>query len=567
MFEADKSEVDKPEAGQQPIPAQLQRLRNTFAGRLCDRLSELEHAWDKVRGSHWQQEALAHFRLLAHSLAGAAATFGFQSLGEIARTLDLSLQAVLDNGAEHTLDEAARQRVGSHFSRLRQAAQSIATAGCADAAAERALDTASDLVTRFHNRVFIVDDDEQVAHELARQIGFFGYDVTVFIDLNGFQAAMASAHPAAIIMDIRFPDGPFAGCEVMEAIRSQRGFDVPVIFISEHSGLEARVKAVRAGGEAYFNKPLDLPRLVYLLDTFTSRRRQQPYHVLIVDDDPLVAEHHATILEGAGFTTLVVNDPTAVTLALEDFYPEIILMDLYMPGISGPELAKVIHQQEMYVSVPIIFLSMEDDRDRQLATIRVAGDDFLTKPIQPEHLVSVVSSRAQRYRTLRYYMERDGLTGALNHTRVLDRLASEVARAQRDGTSLVFAMLDLDHFKQVNDSWGHHAGDNVLQSLARMLKQRLRKSDVIGRYGGEEFALILPNTEVEAAFAVLDDIRRSFAEVRFRHDESCFQVTFSCGLVALDDFPDAGRLAMSADEALYEAKQAGRNRVVRIRSR
>lgn len=557
------------EVGKPPIPAQLQRLRNTFTGRLRDRLSELEQAWDEVRGSQWRQEALARFRLLAHSLAGAAATFGFQSLGELARVLDVSLQAALEVGGEgggSEIDEASRVRIGSQFSRLRQLAQTLARAGAADVAAEHSLASPHEHVTRFHNSVFIVDDDEQVAHELARQIGFFGYDVSVFTVLVGFQSAMEVAHPAAIIMDIGFPDGPFAGCEVMEAIRRQRGFDVPVIFISENCSLEARVRAVRAGGEAFFNKPLDLPRLVYLLDTFTSRRQQQPYHVLIVDDDPLVAEHHATILEGACFKTLVVTDPTAVTLALEDFYPEIILMDLYMPDISGPELAKVIHQQEMYVSVPIIFLSMEDDRDRQLATIRVAGDDFLTKPIQPEHLVSVVSSRAQRYRTLRYYMERDGLTGALNHTRVLDRLASEAARAQRDGTPLVFAMLDLDHFKQVNDTWGHHAGDNVLQSLARMLKQRLRKSDVIGRYGGEEFALILPNTDIEAAHAVLDDIRASFAEVRFRHAESDFRVTFSCGLAVLEDFPDPGALAMSADEALYDAKQAGRNRLARARA-
>ncbi len=289
---------------------------------------------------------------------------------------------------------------------------------------------------------------------------------------------------------------------------------------------------------------------------------EKPLRILIVEDSKSLANHFAMVLKQAGMETEMVTDPMTVMGPLEQFRPDLILMDLYMPGCSGFDLAKVIRQQDAFVSVPIVFLSGETDLNRQLAAMSLGGDDFLTKPIQPQHLVLSVTARARRAEALRSMMVRDGLTGLYNQTRTWEALELEVERASRNGTSVAFAMVDMDKFKMVNDTYGHPTGDRVIKSLARLLKTRLRKSDIVGRFGGEEFAVILPDTDLEVAERLLNELRESFGKVEHRHEETVFCKTFSCGVAIYPDFQDAMALNNAADEALYDAKKGGRNRVV-----
>lgn len=283
--------------------------------------------------------------------------------------------------------------------------------------------------------------------------------------------------------------------------------------------------------------------------------------MLVVDDSRAQAMHTEMTLNSAGIVTRAITEPVQAMAALAEFQPDLIILDMYMPECLGTELAKVIRQNERYVSVPIIYLSAEDDLDKQLDAMSEGGDDFLTKPIKPRHLIATVRTRAKRARSLKARMVRDSLTGLFNHTHTLQLLEDARSRARRDGRPLCFAMLDIDHFKKVNDTYGHPMGDRVIKSLALFLKQRLRKSDHIGRYGGEEFAVVLPDTDLEAAQRVLDEIRQRFAEIRYPaqpHDLSC---TFSCGIAELSDDIDSNTLSKRADEALYQAKRSGRNRV------
>ncbi len=242
--------------------------------------------------------------------------------------------------------------------------------------------------------------------------------------------------------------------------------------------------------------------------------------------------------------------------------PEIVLVDLYMKGCDGRELAQLIRQQEAFIGIPIVFLSVERDPDVQIDAIRAGGDEFLTKPVKPEHLVASIEMRAQRTRDIRYFMERDSLTGLLNHSHLIGGLNNEIRRAERIGNNLCFAMIDIDNFKHVNDSFGHLTGDRVLKSLARMLQDRLRKTDIIGRYGGEEFGIVFFNTTTEHAERILNEVRESFARIRHTANSKDFYVSFSCGLAGYPKFGTAAKLGKASDDALYKAKEFGRNRVV-----
>ncbi|HEU5101705.1 MAG TPA: diguanylate cyclase, partial [Roseiflexaceae bacterium] len=298
------------------------------------------------------------------------------------------------------------------------------------------------------------------------------------------------------------------------------------------------------------------------LDALTARSLEEPYRILIVEDEPVAATYCAETLRQAGMQVAVVTDPLQVMQPLTEFRPDMILMDMYMPGCDGLDLASVIRQQEEYVSIPIVFLSAEASLDKQLEAMRLGGDDYMIKPIAPAHLISAVTSRVLRSRTLRSFMVRDGLTGLFNHTTTKEHLDIELARTRRNQSALAFAIIDIDRFKLVNDTYGHAIGDRVLKSLARLLRERLRQNDIIGRYGGEEFAVVLSGTDGPTAAAVLDEIRAGLAQIHQQVGGEEFTVTFSCGIASFADYPDASKLADAADKALYAAKRAGRNRVM-----
>ncbi|HMA36004.1 MAG TPA: diguanylate cyclase [Chloroflexia bacterium] len=410
--------------------------------------------------------------------------------------------------------------------------------------------------------IFLISPDMQFAEDLARQIAYFGYTVPIFTHLAGIVDRVVQTRPAAMIVDHIFLEGDPTGAETLVALQHHTTPTLPIIFVADQGSMDARLQAVRANGIAYFTKPIDVGPLIDTLDKWTAAVPEEPYRILLVDDSPMMAYYNSAILKRAGMTTAVVTNPRLVVPPLIELNPDLILIDMYMPECTGMELAAVIRQQESYVSTPIVFLSGETDIDKQLDALKLGGDDFLTKPIQPNHLVSAVTSRVKRSRTLRSFMVRDSLTGLLNHTTMKEQLASELGRAQRQQTPLVYGILDIDHFKLVNDTHGHPTGDRVIKSLSRLLQQRLRKTDVIARYGGEEFAVILPQTTTAAAVKVLDDLRTGFAQIRHQSESGPFHATFSCGLASFPHYNDAQQLTDAADKVLYTAKQLGRNRVV-----
>jgi len=194
--------------------------------------------------------------------------------------------------------------------------------------------------------------------------------------------------------------------------------------------------------------------------------------------------------------------------------------------------------------------------------MRVGAEGFITKPIQPDNLVSEVVLRAERMRTLRALMARDSLTGLFNHTTTTQLLDNALVAARRQGSQLSFAMIDVDRFKQVNDTYGHPVGDQVLLALARVLQQRLRTSDLVGRYGGEEFAVILNDVSPEKSTQIMEQLREDFSRLVFNAGDARFSCSFSCGVASFPQLVDLESLREAADKALYQAKHAGRNRVV-----
>lgn len=525
--------------------AQLRALQEAFAKELPKRLGALEAAWLAPGEAAARLEALRHN---AHSLAGSGGTFGFPELGQAARALERRVQALLQ--AHTPLDPELEAEISREVASLRASAgPKPADLGLAGAPSPDE-----------GGVVRLLSMDPRLREELVPQLQAFGFQVDVHSSYRAFLASLGQGPTALALLDLESPGpDPVALADLIPF--SQRS-PLPLVIISDQGDLPSRLEAVRAGAKAFLSKGLDIFELLDRLDVVNPALQQDPVQVLIIEDDPVLAENHALVLRSYGVESTIVTDPLKALRPLADRPPDLILMDLNMPGCTGLELAAVIRQQDVFVGVPIVFLSGELREEQHMAAMRLGADDFLTKPANPQHLASVVLSRAQRGRRLRSFMVRDSLTGLLNHSAIKEQLAREFARAERLGDPLCLAMIDLDHFKKVNDTHGHPGGDRVIRTLARLLQQRLRKTDLIGRYGGEEFAVILPHTTPQGAFQVLEDLRKSFGALRFPFPQEPTHITLSCGIAGFPGHTGAAAITEAADQALYQAKRQGRNRVV-----
>jgi diguanylate cyclase (GGDEF)-like protein len=401
--------------------------------------------------------------------------------------------------------------------------------------------------------VCIIEERDELA-SLSGTLANLGYDVVRVGDPRISGARVESAALDAVIIG----DGI---AEPLELACVWSG-ECPVMMVTSDQGFAHRLKAARAGVDAVLAKPLDVTEIADWLAQFAGGNDASPISILIVDDDKLLAESYALALESAGMRARVVADPAQALAQMTATFPDLMLMDMQMPAASGIELARIIRQSRRYLSLPIVFLSAERDPARQLEARKWGGDDFITKPVDLQHLVALVHLRAERARALRSMMERDSLTGLLNHGRFKDRLSHELERCRRTAAQLSLALIDLDHFKRVNDRYGHINGDQVIRALSHALTAGLRRIDIIGRYGGEEFAVLLLDTPVEQARMVIDALRARFSDIRFESDGQAFSASFSAGVAGSRDHPGVDALIEAADRALYAAKDCGRNRVV-----
>lgn len=524
----------------------LERLKQHFAQRVINQSRQLLEIWQNLHSKQWSVEEQVNMQDAAQRLLRYAERFEQHAHIKIAHALLANLAAIEMNG----------NRLNSQFiETMTQLLQDLLQTGLRQG---EKIDHVF-LPPMVRKPLYVVLQDQEKAERFVQQLQSFALQAEVFCDEHSFLEAMAKRYPALIILDVNFSAAEH-GLQLAHVLKTEHESNVPVLFYS-HEEVDAHIRlaAVRAGGQAFFVGELDASSVLEKVESFTRIAQSEPYRALVVDDSKAQATFTERVLNSAGIITRTINDPTLALAELLDFDPDLIILDMYMPQCDGPELAKLIRHIDRYVGVPIIYLSAEDDLDKQLDAMSEGADDFLMKPVKPRHLVATVRNRAARARNLKSRIVRDSLTGLFNHTHILQLLDDAQVRAQKTQQPLCFVMIDIDHFKQVNDSYGHPMGDKVIKSLSLFLKQRLRRTDSIGRYGGEEFAVILPNTNAESAHKVMNDIRQRFSEIRFPAHPNDLMCTFSSGIVGYDGEADTTRLAVLADQALYCAKHAGRN--------
>lgn len=244
--------------------------------------------------------------------------------------------------------------------------------------------------------------------------------------------------------------------------------------------------------------------------------------------------------------------------------PDLILLDVDMPKPDGFEVCRHLKADPMMMGIPVIFLTGASSTEEKIRGLELGAIDYVTKPFDPAELRARVAAALRTKRLLDLLAQRamlDGMTGLWNRAYFDQRVTSEISLAKRNASPLTCILLDADHFKQINDNFGHPAGDRVLQAIAQVLTDACRKEDVVCRYGGEEFAILAPGVEERRGAEFAERLRQSIAAARLTHRGSELQVTCSLGVADLAG-PAAASLVERADQALYRAKRSGRNRVL-----
>jgi len=543
-----------PQSPSSEVRKKLEILRNRFRDKTIREIEGLVASiFNASQSPEAISEVVAAYQLL-HRLAGSAGTLGFAQLGEQARKLEIAIKPLADQVAE-----------GADSERIRLQLTQLLAGGCENdvVGLGSLLGVASPISTEWHKPrpaesgnqsvLLILEPDQELTELISQGLALYGYQLR---SLNHGQQWPDSMNDVDLVLvrDTLLQDE--------RALWLPRLRSLPVICFSEAHDFTTRYRLACFGVDACVDEPQDIPALADRVEqllaeglaTLTGR-------VMIVDDDSELLEHYRLVLASGGLQVRTLDDPSRLLSELSEFRPDILLMDVQMGQYDGPILARMLRFQAEWLSLPIIFFSSEEDRDLQLDVLARGGDDFVTKPVSDEFLVRTARIRCYRARQLSKLVSLDSLTGLLKHALAKIELNREYARCARSGHSSVVVMLDLDHFKKVNDSYGHGTGDMVIKALSNLLRHRLRNTDIIGRYGGEEFVIVLTECSLEKAVEVLEALCQDFARLLFSGGNEEFSVTFSAGVAALSAYESGEQAIEAADRAFYQRKRAGRNGV------
>ena len=446
-------------------------------------------------------------------------------------------------------------------------------------------------------RILVVDDVDVNVRLLEAKLTLEYYDVLTCNDGSTALAMAAEAQPDLVLLDVMMPgmDG-FETCRRLKAQVETR--HIPVVLVTALDGREDRIRGLEAGADDFLTKPIDdvvlfarvrsLTRLKQIMDELrereessrrlgvdadgVARMRSEGGRILIVDDDALQADKIASELSGEHRITIETNPEAALAVAKGPL--DLIIVNVAAQSFDGLRIVAQAKSGDAR-RAPVLAVVDPSERSRMIKALELGAADVLARPVDSEELAARARTQIRRKRYtdfLRHKLDSslemavtDALTGLHNRRYMTSQLQALVGRASHGGASVAVLVMDIDHFKAVNDGFGHDAGDEVLVEFAVRLATNVRAVDLPCRMGGEEFVVVMPGASLEAAESVAERIRRDVAAAPFRvlGGREQLTVTISIGVAATTgqgDTPES--LLKRADEGVYEAKAKGRNLVI-----
>ncbi|HET7460694.1 MAG TPA: response regulator [Longimicrobium sp.] len=554
---AEPSDAGGPEGGAARPDALADAVRQAwerFKGPVTARVDAIEEAAIAVLEGRLSDEARRHAEHEAHKLAGSVGTFGFAQGSRLARELETLLQGTAPLGQAEALrltDAAVALR--RELARPPQPATARPRAPHSEPAEP----------PRSLPLLLVVDDDAELAERIAMEASGRGMRARVARGVADARVAVADEPPAVALLDLSFARDGERGLALLAELAAHHP-PIPVVVLTGSGAFADRVEVARMGGLGFLQKPVAPSTVVDAVEGVLHRGRQGRASVLAVDDDPLILEAVRALLGPAGVEVHTLGDPLRFWDTLEEACPDAVLLDIDMPQVGGIELCRVMRNDARWSATPVIFLTARTEAETVQRVFAAGADDYVAKPFVGPELVTRVTNRLERVQLHRALADSDPLTGVANRRRSDELMGQLLHLAVRNKKPFSLALLDLDHFKRINDRHGHGAGDEVLRRVARLLERGFRAEDVVARWGGEEFVVGMYGMDKDDAVQRLSEVLEQLRAEPFElTGAEPLRVTFSAGIA---QFPvDGGELPALyrvADATLYQAKGAGRDRVL-----
>lgn len=482
-----------------------------------------------------------------HRLSGSGGSYGFPAVSEVSRRMELWLKNDMPTAS------------AEHNARLEEAVKQL-SAAFDQAALELGLPESSSVASEFGWRGLVIGQPGRLREEIKHILQTSGFLVRTETGTGEPRTSQLTEQPDLLVI-IAEPDK--SDSYAIATAWSGAGAGRPrAIVLVDPTDTTDQVRALAAGIDVIFAADRVSVELSKYAKTL-ARIGSPPPRVLLVEEDADQAQLIISWLEQANARVTHCRDGLTARDLLARETPDLLLMDTRLPGLDGLSLARLIRQDQRFALTPIVFLTAQDTVSTQIEALRAGADHFLIQPVDRDLLAHLVINRAERGRRIREMVHRDGLTGLLNHATLMAELEHTIEYARRNGETFAFMMIDVDHFKRVNDKYGHLVGDQVLLHVARIFQTTARASDLIGRYGGEEFGMILRRTDQQGAGVLAGKLRQALAEnaaTISAGETITVKVCIGVACYPVDGITSA-ELADTADQALYRAKGAGRDQV------
>jgi diguanylate cyclase (GGDEF)-like protein len=410
--------------------------------------------------------------------------------------------------------------------------------------------------------LLIVDQDRSVAEQLAKSAAMHGMQVEIATSPAVAREWLKLRSPDVVVLDFSFAETIEDNLRLLAELSACTP-PVPVLILTAQDTLVDRVKVARLGGRGFLQQPVPPAQVLEAVSQVLQRSRTAAARILVVDDDPQVLTALYTLLEPWGLKISTLDNPLQFWNTLEACSPDLLILDVEMPHISGIELCQVVRNDLRWSGLSVLFLTAHTDADTMRRVFAAGADDYVSKPIVGPELVTRILNRLERSRLLRNMAETDALTKVANRRNSTEELTQFLYLANRHTQPLCFAILALDCLKQINNQYGYATGDEVLSRLGRLLQQAFRSEDVIGRWGGAEFVVGMYGMTRTEGIQRLSEVLETLHHEEFKgFNGNQFRVSVSAGVSQYpEDGTDLQTLYRAADTALHQAKAVGGDRV------
>ncbi len=540
----------------------FERIREIYVESFPEKIQELRQCWAELNATDSYHASLAKLRIEVHNIAGSSGSHEFNDLHALAKQVESNIVKVLDEKSSWNNE---KKEIGNL---VQQLVDKLETEMLNYNFSEDDEDNIPrlDALQLSHRElvIFIISHRSVELSLLSNLLESRGFTVIAFNTIDRAQAMSQTVAPSIVVLDLGDANQIKLNKDTKETFQSIDNQPPAFVVISRRDDVDTRKMAAKFEAEAFFATPINAHNFSSTLDVVLESRGSNACRVLLIDKQRQRISSIEKALLRENIKCRMIGAIDNIVDELVNFKPDLILIAYDNDDTSWKDATRIIRLHESHFNMPIIFLLDDDSKQAKLDALRAGADDCISRHELTDEQFQILKQRILRFRRANHLIIMDSLTGALNRDAFLERANEEISLAIRRSESICLAMIDVDHFKQINDENGHVVGDYVLRHISDYLNNRLRRSDVVGRYAGDEFLVLLPDTDLDSAYLVLDMIRKNLVAHNIKVNNADVRVSISLGLIAARPTEplDIETLIVDADKKLYEAKVAGRNMLV-----